>query len=88
MQSKGAGNTKAGLRWPDGLDEPGKRRIDAAFRPMANDAAYRREALQLVNDFSASDAECWVQIGAGTKETSPPDTLRSAAGRGRVLRRG
>lgn len=34
-----------------------RRAIDAAFQPMAKDAAYRREALKLVQEFSASDLE-------------------------------
>jgi len=34
-----------------------RKAIDAAFRPMTNDTAYRREAEKLVEEFSVSDAE-------------------------------
>lgn len=34
-----------------------RRAIDAAFQPMAEDAGYRRDALKLTEEFSASDAE-------------------------------
>jgi hypothetical protein len=34
-----------------------RRAIDQAFQPMANDRAYRREAVKLAEEFSVSDAE-------------------------------
>ena len=34
-----------------------RKAIDEAFQPMANDRAYRRAALKLAEEFSASDAE-------------------------------
>jgi len=34
-----------------------RKAVDEAFRPMAKDGAYRREALKLAQDFSASDFE-------------------------------
>lgn len=36
--------------------------IDDAFRPMATDKLYRREALRLSEQFSASDAET-IELG-------------------------
>jgi hypothetical protein len=63
-QPKKPRNTQTSLRWRAGLSEQDKRTIDAAFRPMEKDAAYRREALQLVKDFSASDHECLVHSAA------------------------
>jgi len=76
VQSETSRNSQTGLAWPTDLNERDKRKIDAAFRPMANDVAYHREAVQLVKDFSASDAECsvlWVcrrriKIGSGAKQ--------------------
>jgi hypothetical protein len=34
-----------------------RKAIDDAFRPMASDKRYQREALELADEFSASDAE-------------------------------
>jgi hypothetical protein len=34
-----------------------RKAIDDAFRPMASDKRYQREALRLAEQFSASDAE-------------------------------
>ena len=34
-----------------------RRAIDEAFQPMSNDRIYRREAVKLAEEFSASDAE-------------------------------
>ena len=34
-----------------------RRAIDAAFRPMAKDAGYRREAERIAREFSTSDTE-------------------------------
>ena len=39
-----------------------RRAIDDAFRPMAKDKQYQREALRLAEQFSASDAET-IEIG-------------------------
>jgi hypothetical protein len=37
-----------------------RRAIDDAFKPMAVDAAYHREALKIAREFAASDAEAIV----------------------------
>ena len=39
-----------------------RKRIDAAFAPMANDAGYHREAEVITNDFSESD---WESLSVG-----------------------
>jgi hypothetical protein len=39
-----------------------RKAIDEAFRPMATDKRYRREAVRLAEHFSASDAET-IEIG-------------------------
>jgi hypothetical protein len=39
-----------------------RKAIDDAFRPMATDKRYRREALRVAEQFSASDAET-IEIG-------------------------
>ena len=37
-----------------------RKEIDDAFKPMTEDAAYRKEALQIAADFAESDAEAIV----------------------------
>jgi hypothetical protein len=39
-----------------------RKAIDDAFRPMASDKRYQREALRLAEQFSASDAET-IELG-------------------------
>jgi hypothetical protein len=39
-----------------------RKAIDGAFRPMASDKRYQREALRLAEQFSASDAEA-IELG-------------------------
>jgi Arc/MetJ-type ribon-helix-helix transcriptional regulator len=46
-----------------------RKAIDEAFQPMSNDRAYRRSAVKLAEEFSASDAE--------TLRLSEQDLVRS-----------